>query len=134
MIRLIQRTYNHLMDKVPKPILFRLGNFFMVMGVIGTWVPAVWPHTPFFLAALLCYQKCSKEQYERLLAHPRFGPPLRDWLEHSIISRKTKLIALLMIAVSVALSAFFVSSVVLKYLVIAINIGAAIFILKQPSK
>lgn len=64
---------------------------FVCMGLagIGFALPLM-PGFVFLLAALACFGRGSPRMRARLLQHPRFGPPLRDFAEHRVIRRKIK--------------------------------------------
>ena len=84
------------------------GTLCLVTGLIGIVVPLL-PTTPFLLLAAYCFQRGSERWHNWLINHPRFGPPIRDWRQHGVISRRAKrnaVIALILVfAVSVLLGA-----------------------------
>jgi uncharacterized membrane protein YbaN (DUF454 family) len=75
------------------PALKALGTTFFALGTVGLVLPLV-PTTELWMVAAYCYAKSAPELAERLFAHPRFGTALRDWVEHGIVSRKVKLLAI----------------------------------------
>ena len=76
-----------------------LGWFFVALGVIGAFLP-VMPTTIFLIIAAWCFARSSPELEAWLLAHPLFGATLRNWRERGAISKRAKLMACGMIAVS----------------------------------
>lgn len=70
-----------------------LGGLFFALGAIGIVVPLM-PTTIFWILAAGCYAKGSPELRERILSDPRFGAVIRDWLEHRVLSRRGKLLAI----------------------------------------
>lgn len=70
-----------------------LGTMFFALGAVGLLVPLL-PTTIFWIVAASCYAKSAPELAERLFAHPRIGPVLRDWVEHRAMSRNAKLFAI----------------------------------------
>lgn len=75
------------------------GSFFVMLGAIGAALP-VMPTTIFLILALACFMRGSPDRARRLLAHPRFGPVLRDWQRERAIPRHVKLVAVSSISVA----------------------------------
>jgi uncharacterized membrane protein YbaN (DUF454 family) len=59
------------------------------MGIVGVFVPGL-PTTVFILIAAWAATRGSRRLERRLLAHPRFGPAIRDWRQHGAVSRRAK--------------------------------------------
>lgn len=92
---------------VPVRLLFAgLGTLFMLLGLLGVVLPVL-PTTPFLLLAAACYARASRRVFGWLLGHPRFGPLIREWREHRSMPYRAKRTALLLIALSFAVSITF---------------------------
>lgn len=82
---------------VPRPIargLYRLGaSLFLLLGMVGMVLP-VMPTTVFLLLSAWCLIRLGDPRVDRLLRHPRFGAPLRLFLERGQVTRRGKLVAL----------------------------------------
>ncbi|MBK9036321.1 MAG: YbaN family protein [Myxococcales bacterium] len=76
-----------------------LGWVFFALGVAGVILPAV-PATPFMLLALWAWSRSSPRLEAWLLAHRVFGPTLRAWQAHRVISWKAKAVAWVSMAAS----------------------------------
>ena len=63
-----------------------VGLFFLGIGFLGVALPVV-PTTPFLLLAAGSFAKSSPRLHGWLLAHPLFGPPIRNWEDNGAISR-----------------------------------------------
>jgi hypothetical protein len=63
------------------------------LGVIGAFVPLL-PTTIFFILAAFCFAKSAPAWRQRILDHPHFGAPIRDFVHHRSLSRRAKVIAL----------------------------------------
>lgn len=82
------------------------GHGFVGLGTIGALVP-VMPTTIFFILAAACYARGNPRLHDRLLAHPRFGPALRDWEEHRAMSPRAKALAIPMIGLGIGATIVF---------------------------
>lgn len=70
-------------------------------GAIGIALPLL-PTVPFWLLAIFCFARSRPEWAERLYAHPRYGPSLREWRDRRAIGRRAKVSALVAMAASLA--------------------------------
>lgn len=58
-------------------------------GIVGIFVPGL-PTTVFILIAAYAAARGSHRLRARLLAHPVFGPAIRDWEASGAVSRRAK--------------------------------------------
>ena len=79
------------------------GLICVALGTIGAFLPLL-PTVPFLLLAVFCFARSRPAWAERLYAHPRYGPALRQWRDRRAISRKAKVSALTAMALSAAAS------------------------------
>ncbi len=114
-------------------LLVLLGHASVAVGVVGVFVPLL-PTTPFLLLAAALYARGSEPLHERLLAHPRLGPPVRAWLEHGVVGRRAKGISVALITLSVSYPVLFREfSPVLKGVAVATGAAVIVFLLTRPS-
>jgi uncharacterized membrane protein YbaN (DUF454 family) len=73
------------------------------VGAVGVFLPLL-PTVPFMLLAAFCFARGSEAFHRWLLAHPRFGPPVRDWRANGAISRRGKRAAVAAMAASLGIS------------------------------
>ena len=59
------------------------------VGIVGIFVPVL-PTTVFVLIAAYAAARGSERLHGWLLAHPQFGPAIRDWQAHGAVSRRAK--------------------------------------------
>ena len=76
---------------------------FVGIGAVGAVLPLL-PTVPFLLLALFCFARGNPVWEQRLLAHPHYGPMLRDWRTRRAIPRKAKVGALVTMAISVVVT------------------------------
>jgi uncharacterized membrane protein YbaN (DUF454 family) len=107
------------------------GAVALALGVIGMFLPLL-PTVPFLLLAAICFARSSTRLHDWLLAHPTFGPPIKDWQRRGAIRRRTKWVSSVSILAAFGISiALDVSPVVLMIQAVTL-IGVAIFIWTRP--
>ena len=79
------------------------GLICVALGAVGALLPVL-PTVPLLLLAVFCFARSRPEWADRLYAHPRYGPALRQWRDRRSISRKGKLAALSVMAGSALVS------------------------------
>jgi uncharacterized membrane protein YbaN (DUF454 family) len=60
-----------------------------VLGIVGAFLPVL-PTTPFLLVAAWAGGKGWPQLEAWLVAHPRWGPPIRRWRDHRAVPRAAK--------------------------------------------
>lgn len=74
--------------------LYRMGAaLFVMLGIVGAILP-VMPTTIFLILAVVCLMRAGDHRARLLLDHPRFGAPIRLFLEQGAITRRGKFAAL----------------------------------------
>jgi uncharacterized protein len=71
----------------------------LLLGLIGLFLPLM-PTVPFVLLAAACFSRGSRRWEQWLLAHPHFGPPIRDWRTDRAVPLRAKQVATVMMAIS----------------------------------
>jgi uncharacterized membrane protein YbaN (DUF454 family) len=71
---------------------FAAGVAFIGLAVLGAVLPLL-PTTIFVILAAGCFARSSPRLEARILAHPRFGPVVRDWRERGAIPPRGKAFA-----------------------------------------
>lgn len=82
-----------------RPLWLLAGGLSLLAGVIGIFLPLL-PTTPLVLLAAFCFARGSKRWEAWMLAHPRFGPMVRDWRQHRAVPLRAKQLATVMMAAS----------------------------------
>lgn len=78
------------------------GLIALALGTIGIALPLL-PTVPFYILAAFCFARGNPVWEAKLLAHPRYGPMIRDWRERGVIRRRGKVAATIAFAFSIAL-------------------------------
>ena len=116
---------------VVRLIWLGLGGVFLAAGLVGVVLPVL-PTTPFLLLAAGCFAKSSPRLHRWLLAHPTFGPPIRNWEENGAISRPAKRLAVGSMAAVFVLSAVLGLALPLLALQGVLIAAGSAFILTRP--
>lgn len=93
----------HYERHMTRPFWFMFGILALVIGLIGAALPLL-PTTPFLLLATFAFARSSPRLHGWLINHPRFGPPIDHWHSQRAISRKAKIMAVAVMAVTFAIS------------------------------
>ena len=105
----------------------------LVLGAIGIVVPLL-PTTPFLLLAAACYMRGSESLYNWLINHRLFGPYIKNYREGKGISLKLKIVLIVLIWITIPLSAFFiVDNLIVRVILFAIAVIVSMFLLSLPT-
>ncbi|UCF75321.1 MAG: YbaN family protein [Betaproteobacteria bacterium] len=121
-------------SRVMRLLYVALGFSFVGAGVAGVILPVL-PATPFFLLAAACFARASERFYNWLLNNPTVGPTIREWRRYLSIRYRTKLLAIGLMAGTLAISIiFFVANPYLKVALTLLGILLAIWLWQIPSR
>jgi uncharacterized membrane protein YbaN (DUF454 family) len=88
---------------LPRPVVLLLWRALallcVLLGLIGVVVPGL-PTVPFLLVAAWAARHGWPALERWLLAHPRWGPPIRRWRDHGAVPRRAKWASSLMMGFS----------------------------------
>jgi len=119
-------------DSLPAPLRWLLliaGFFFTALAFLGVFLPLL-PTTPFLLIAAAAFLRSSPPFYNWLNDHPQLGPYLRNYREHKAMTRGHKIFVLALLWLTMGLSIiFFINSLILKLLLIAIGSAVTLHLL-----
>ena len=114
---------------------FALGSLCVAVGGIGVVVPGL-PTTPFLVLAAACFVRGSPAAYRRLLAHPQFGPLIRDFRAGRGVPRRIKYTAFVVMGAFVTFAlgpGLPDDSVVLRLVVGAAALVGFVYLLSLPN-
>ena len=114
-------------------IYLGIGWLSLGMAVAGVVLPVL-PTTPFLLVAVWAFGKSSPELAEKIRNHRVFGPPVRNWQDHGVITLKAKSLAIAVMVLMGGWLWFFGNLPVwLTLLIIAVMVGAGVYVGSRPS-
>jgi uncharacterized membrane protein YbaN (DUF454 family) len=115
---------------IKKGILVTSGTLFLVLGVIGIFIPIL-PTTPFILLAAACYIRGSKKFYNWLIKNRWLGEYIKNYQEGRGIPIIVKIITIIFLWLTIIISTIvFVSNSIIQIILFFIAIGVTIHIIK----
>ena len=116
-------------------VLFNLaGAIALGLGIVGIFLPLL-PTTPFVLLAAACFARGSERFHQWLLANRTFGPMVQEWEGHRSLPYRTKITAIVLMSMTMAISiTFFVRPVWLKVVLSLFGVGLALWMYRIPSR
>ena len=116
-------------DTVTKGILVISGTFFLVLGIIGIFIPLL-PTTPFLLLTAACYIRGSKKFYNRLIKNRWLGGYIKNYQEGKGIPLTVKIISIIFLWITIVFSTvIIVANIFIRIILIIIAIGVTVHIL-----
>ena len=114
---------------VIRKLLIIAGTFFVVIGIIGIFLPIL-PTTPFLLLAAWCYARSSKRFYNWLINNKWFGKYIKNYQEGKGVPLKVKIVSIFFLWLTILLSAIFIiDNFYIRIILIFIAIGVTIHII-----
>lgn len=103
----------------------------LALGAVGAVLPVL-PTVPFLLLAAWAAGKGWPQLEARLLAHPRYGPPIRRWRERGAVPRSAKWFATLGMAGSTVIIAVSSAPPAVKWGVPLVLVAVAAWLWRRP--
>jgi uncharacterized membrane protein YbaN (DUF454 family) len=111
-----------------KYLYLTLGSFFVVLGLVGIFVPVL-PTAPFMLLAAFFYVRSSDRMYNWLINHRLFGESIKSYLEHRAMRKSAKVKAVASIWISLTLSALLVQKAHVALILAVVGISLTVYLL-----
>ena len=111
-----------------KYLLIGAGSISLSIGVIGIFIPLL-PTTPLLLLSSYCYLKSSDRLYEKLINHKILGAYLHHYMKHRAIDKKTKIIAITTLWISLGISILIAPLLFVKVLLALLGAGVTLHLL-----
>ncbi len=121
-------------SRTVRVLLIVVGTLCVALGLLGIFLPVL-PTTPFLLLAATCYARASERFYLWLLRNPTFGPTIREWRRHRSIPYRTKVVAIALMSVTMAISIVLLVGYPLAQVVLAIvGVVVGAWLYRIPSR
>jgi hypothetical protein len=110
-------------------VLVACGTFFLIIGMIGIFIPIL-PTTPFLLLAAACYARGSEKFYSWLINNRWLGNYIKNYQEGRGIPLSVKMATIALLWISILFSAIIiVTDYVITIILLVIAAGVTIHIL-----
>jgi uncharacterized membrane protein YbaN (DUF454 family) len=119
----------------PVRVLFNIAGIVALgLGLAGIFLPLL-PTTPFVLLAAACFARGSERFHQWLLANRTFGPMVHEWESHRSLPYRTKVSAIVLMSLTMAVSiVFFVQPLWLKIALALFGLALALWMYRIPSR
>jgi len=105
-----------------RSILIAAGTFFLLLGIIGIFIPGL-PTTPFLLLTAGFYVRSSDRLYQRLISNRYVGSYITSWQVNRKLPGKTKVVSIALMWTMVLVSVFFfMDSTLLRIMVLSVAV------------
>ncbi len=108
-------------------VLFIIGWLCVVLGAVGVVMPVL-PTTPFLLLAAACFDQSSPRFHRWLLSTKLFGPMIENWQRERYIEKRSKRVALVVVAITFTSSILIVEPIALKWMLVGFWATCTFFI------
>jgi uncharacterized membrane protein YbaN (DUF454 family) len=115
-----------------KFLLNIVGTVALVLAILGIFLPLL-PTTPFLLLASACYLRGSDRLHRWLLGNPLFGEHLANIQTGRGIPMRGKIVALVFLWTSLALSAWYLPLTWLTALLLLPGVGVTFYLLRMKT-
>jgi len=103
--------------RLKKTLFLILGFLFILLGIVGVFLPLL-PTTPFILLAAYFFSQSSEKYHQWLLNNKIFGPILYNWENSRCIPSFAKKLSFVMIAIFGSYSIYIIPLIAVKLLTI----------------
>jgi uncharacterized membrane protein YbaN (DUF454 family) len=94
-------------NKFQQYALVGIGLLSVALGTAGIFLPLL-PTTPFLLLAAACFVRSSQRLHTWLMNHRWFGPYIYNYRTYKAIPRKTKILSIALLWITISYSAIWV--------------------------
>ena len=115
-------------------LLFNIvGTVAALLGILGIFVPLL-PTTPFLLLASACFLRGSERMHSWLLHNRIFGRYLDDFQSGRGIPLQTKIVALTVMWISLAISAWLTALTWVAVMLLVPGIGVTVYLARVKTR
>ena len=123
-------------EKIINRILVASGSFFLLLGLIGIFIPIL-PTTPFLLLTAACYARGSNKFYNWLIKNRFLGVYIKNYIEGRGILLTGKIFTLILLWTTIGISILiYITNYLFRLvlLIIAILVTAHIIMIRTAKK
>jgi len=116
-------------DTIQNKILVGSGTFFLIIGIIGIFIPIL-PTTPVLLLTAACYARGSKKFYNWLINNKWLGEYIKNYQDGRGIPLTVKILTITILWITISFSTIIIiSNLLIQIILIIIAIAVTIHIL-----
>lgn len=103
-------------------LLIIAGSLSLALAMIGLILPVL-PTTPFLILAAFCFLRSSKQMHNWLINHKVFGSYIHNYVTYRAVEKKTKVIALVFLWISLILSILLVDNLIVRLILLVVGLA-----------
>ena len=115
-----------------KVLLNVLGSFFLVLAVLGVFLPLL-PATPFLLLASACYVRGSERLHRWLVNNRVFGAYLTNVQQRRGIPLRAKIITVVVLWASLLFSIYRIDILLLRLMLVGVGATSSFMIFRMKT-
>lgn len=120
--------------RIWKLFLIAIGSLFLVLGILGIFLPLL-PTTPFLLLSAALYARSSTRFYNWLINNKWLGRYIRDYREGRGIPLAVKIVSITLLWITIGYAVFYlIDPVWLRVLFLLIALTVSIHLLFLPTR
>lgn len=113
-------------------VTLAVGWLAFILGWLGVFLPGL-PTTIFWIIAAVAFLRTNRRMYARIIAHKRFGPGIRLFVEEGRISRRGKIISISAMLCFAALGSLAIPVVWVKLVVVGAALAGSLWVSLLPT-
>jgi len=113
-------------------VTLAVGWLAFILGWLGVFLPGL-PTTIFWIIAAVAFLRTNKRMYARIIAHRRFGPGIRLFVEEGRISRRGKIISISAMLCFAVLGSLAIPVVWVKFVVVGAALAGSVWVSLLPT-
>ena len=122
---------------IRKKIYLGLGFVFFGIGLFGYYMPLI-PGTIFMIISAYFFMNSSEKLYNKIINHPLYGNPIKQYIEYNVIPFKSKIIILVSMWLATFISLYTLDAYAeslwqIKMLAIALSVIGTVVVLKTKN-
>lgn len=113
-------------------VTLAVGWLAFILGWLGVFLPGL-PTTIFWIIAAVAFLRTNKRMYARIIAHKRFGPSIRLFVEEGRISRRGKIISMSAMLCFAVIGSLAIPVLWVKFVVVGAALAGSVWVSLLPT-